>query len=247
MRSSYVVLAIVLAGCGQHEPAPAGADGAMPWDLLTTAVDAAQPSDLSVASAYGPILFVHGISGSADDFGAMIDRFTAAGWPKELLFAHTFADPKWGCNVDNAAQISGWVDEVRTKTGADKITIIAHSMGTLSSRFYLERLGGGAKVASYVTLGGMHHGLASACSPDFPFKPCVWTEICSTGAFVADLNTDPMLSGPLHWVSIYGTGDTTVPNDSSILTGAIMVAVPGATHMGLLAEQPGYDAARASL
>jgi hypothetical protein len=87
-------------------------------------------------------------------------------------------------------------------------------------------------VNTYATLGGMHHGLTSSCSPDFPFKPCIWDEICSTGEYVADLNADPATPAPLHWISIYGTGDTIVPNSSSQLDGAEWVVMPGVEHYG---------------
>ena len=110
--------------------------------------------------------------------------------------------------------------------------LVAHSMGTLSSRYYLKDLGGTARVRRYVTLGGMHHGLSSACSPDFPFKPCVWDEICARGEFVAALNADPATPGPTEWVSIYGTADSTIPNSSSILDGAENIAVEGVEHDG---------------
>jgi hypothetical protein len=87
----------------------------------------------------------------------------------------------------------------------------------------------------------MHHGLDSSCSPDFPFKPCVWDEICSSGEYVADLNEAPATPGPMHWISIYGTADTIVPNESSKLAGAEWVEMPGIEHYGPggLNEDPG--------
>lgn len=198
------------------------------------------PSDAAVQTRL-PILFVHGINGSAADFDAMIARFVAAGWPASSLAAHTFTDPAWGCNVDNAMAIATWAAELKAATGAPQIDVVAHSMGTLSSRYFEKNLGGSAMTRNYVTLGGMHHGLSTSCSPDFPFKPCVWTEICSTGAFVAQLNQAPGTPGPAHWTSIYGSADTTVPNTSSMLVGADNFPVNGVDHVGLLTEQAAFD------
>ena len=40
----------------------------------------------------------------------------------------------------------------------DEIYFVAHSMGTLSSRYFVKNLGGTELVNTYVTLGGLHHG-----------------------------------------------------------------------------------------
>ena len=54
----------------------------------------------------------------------------------------------------------------------------------------------------------------------------------ATGDFVTQLNEDPATPGELAWVSIYGTADTTVPNDSSHLDGAENIAIEGVEHSG---------------
>ncbi|MEQ1568846.1 MAG: alpha/beta fold hydrolase [Myxococcota bacterium] len=179
-----------------------------------------------------PVVFVHGINGSADNWSEVIAHLIEAGWPADRLYARTFDDPEWGCNVDNAATIDAWVGAVLAETGAPKVHLVAHSMGTLSSRYYVKNLGGTEVVRTYATLGGMHHGLTSSCSPDFPFKPCVWDEICATGEFVTQLNDAPSTPGELNWVSLYGTADETVPNDSSYLEGAENIRIEGVEHDG---------------
>ena len=105
-------------------------------------------------------------------------------------------------------------------------------MGTLSSRTFVKNLGGTHFINTYATLGGMHHGLASSCSPPFPFKPCVWTEICQTDVFVGQLNEPPSTPGDVHWVSIYSTTDETIPVTSAELPGAENIAVEGVDHSG---------------
>jgi triacylglycerol lipase len=179
-----------------------------------------------------PVLFVHGINGAAENWDSTRDHLAEDGWPADQLYARTFADPEWGCNNDNADTIDQWVGAILDETGAEQLTLVAHSMGTLSSRYYLKNLGGTDLVNRYVTLGGMHHGLLSSCSPDFPFKPCVWDELCATGEFVAQLNAPPATPGDLEWISIYGTADDTVPNASSELDGAENIAIAGVTHDG---------------
>lgn len=230
------VLVLELAACADA-PRPGSDDSSTPD--APPATDAPVTTDALVARV--PILFIHGVNGSAANFDAMRARFEARGWPASHLVARTFDDPAWGCNVDNAATIATWVEELKATTGAAQIDLVAHSMGTLSSRYFVKNLEGTASTRTYVTLGGMHHGLASSCSPDFPLKPCIWSEICSTGAYVAQLDEAPATPGPTRWISIYGSADDTIPNSSSMLTGADNILVDGADHMGLLEEQPAFD------
>jgi len=189
-----------------------------------------------------PVVFVHGVNGGSANYATMIGRLIADGWPEDFLFAFDAADPAWGCNVDNAEAIHLLVEHVMAVTGEGRIDLVAHSMGTLSSRYYVKNLGGQDRVNTYVTLGGMHHGLTSPCWS--PVRPCIWEELCATGAFIAQLNADPATPGELNWVSIYGTADSTVPNSSSQLDGAENIALEGVEHdgaNGLLERIEAYD------
>jgi pSer/pThr/pTyr-binding forkhead associated (FHA) protein len=61
-----------------------------------------------------------------------------------------------------AAAIDEW--QRRSSDAARPITIIAHSMGSLVSRYYVEHLGGKEKVERMIFLGGPHHGAPKAIS-----------------------------------------------------------------------------------
>ena len=50
------------------------------------------------------------------------------------------------------------VNEIKAATGAAKVDIITHSMGGLSSRYYIKNLGGAANVDDWVSLAGPNHG-----------------------------------------------------------------------------------------
>lgn len=91
---------------------------------------------------------------------------------------------------------------------------------SLCSRYFMNNLGGLELVNTYVTMGGMNHGLSSPCwAPEF-LNVCVWLELCRSGDFIEELNEGEETPGDIHWVSIYGTEDSTVPNSSSRLNGA---------------------------
>ncbi len=160
----------------------------------------------------------------------MMTRLVADGWPRERLFAVDFADPSWGCNADNAETLRVRVAEILAATGAERVLVVAHSMGTLSSRFYLKNLGGRDVVRTYLTLGGMHHGLSSPCLNPLPV--CVWQELCENGSYVQALNEAPATPGPTRWVSIYSRSDEEVPPESAHLDGAENIEFDGVAHSG---------------
>lgn len=177
-----------------------------------------------------PVVFVHGINGGSEDFAVMLDRLVADGWPKDRLSAIDYPDPSWGCNVDNANTLKAHVEAFLAKTGAAKIDLVAHSMGSLSSRKFMRDLGGAAVVNTYVTLGGPHHGVPKACLNPLPV--CVWNELCGSKPYLTELNTPPLTPGPAIWVSIFSHDDDTVPSDSSPLEGAENIAFDGVDHDG---------------
>ena len=94
-------------------------------------------------------MFIHGLNGSSAEYQVMIDRLIDDGWPAEYLRAIDFADPQWGCNLDNADAIAAAVSSLIADTGEPRIDIVAHSMGTLSSRYFLKNLGGTELVAHF--------------------------------------------------------------------------------------------------
>jgi triacylglycerol esterase/lipase EstA (alpha/beta hydrolase family) len=50
------------------------------------------------------------------------------------------------------------VERLRTRTGADTVHIIGHSLGGLVARYFVQRLGGHQTVGALVTLGTAHGG-----------------------------------------------------------------------------------------
>ena len=218
------------ADSGQLDSRPADAtlpapDSATDQDLLVDAPTADLPP-----AGRDPVILVHGVNGSSANYKVMLQRLVQDGWPQADLITLDYPDPKWGCNLDNAKTLQHLVQQVLKKTGRARVDLVAHSMGTLSSRYYIKNLGGSKQVNTYVTLGGMHHGLDSPCMS--PLNVCVWKELCSSGPFMTQLNKAPATPGKLRWVSIYGTADKTVPNKSSQLTGAENIKLQGVEHAG---------------
>ncbi|MHA2251783.1 MAG: esterase/lipase family protein [Candidatus Kariarchaeaceae archaeon] len=108
-----------------------------------------------------PVLFLHGWGGISFVWRDLIKIFETDGWPSHLLYAYDF-DNGSSCtvqsNINNAQKIQQWVDEILDETGAEKIDLVGHSMGGLSSRYYIKFLGGIDKVDDYVSISTPQHG-----------------------------------------------------------------------------------------
>jgi phospholipase A1 len=101
-------------------------------------------------------------------YQALIDDLTACGFSEA---AHTLIVAAYDWRKDNALaaqKLADQIDAVRNRHGdAVKIILVAHSMGGLVGRFYLEsgqfnNRPGFAKVTQLITLGTPHNGAALA-------------------------------------------------------------------------------------
>lgn len=129
----YIFAVFFLPGCD-----PSGTNGC----------DDSVPND---ADGIRPIVFVHGMAGSGDQFQAQALRFASNGYPEDYFtgFDHnTVSDPGRQQRLDTT------IDEVLQKTGADKVDLVGHSMGTGISQKYLSDPSHAAKVAHYVNVDG---------------------------------------------------------------------------------------------
>lgn len=111
-----------------------------------------------------PVIFVHGwvLGYGLTPWDTMKDYLVKNGWPANRLFEIYFTDPIWASNVTNAQELSSFVDWVLKVTGAKKVDLVCHSMGGLSSRYYIKFLGGTSKVDTYVAIGTPQHGTIMA-------------------------------------------------------------------------------------
>lgn len=102
-----------------------------------------------------PIVFVHGGAGSAQQFESQAMRFASNGWPVDLMFAFEYDSTFGTQNMSMViARLDAFVDSVLAQTGADKVYLMGHSLGTTVSQTYLAAPSRAAKVAKYVNIDG---------------------------------------------------------------------------------------------
>jgi triacylglycerol lipase len=187
------------------------------------------------AAERDPVIFVHGYKGGAWNWNEMIADFKADGWSGSRLFAMSYDITQ--SNKTTAAQLRDLVNSVRAQTGAAKVDIVAHSMGSLSSRWYIKFLGGTSYVDQWVSLGGPNHGtnLTPACS--WLITSCA--EMASSSSFLRDLNADDETPGSVRYQTYWSSCDELVnPDSSTIVSGATNTNVGCIEHAWLLVSNP---------
>ncbi len=165
-----------------------------------------------------PVLFVHGSGLSSTTWNRMINEFINLGYPPEYLYAIDLV-PTGGANVpaagffispaaelllvqaNNAAKDAGY-----TGPPHQRLDLIGHSMGAVSSRWYTAKLRPD-RVRAWISLAGANHGTNTLC--DYPttdgnIEMCPAFATSSTqNAVQVDLNGTP--TAPLDETP-YGIG-----------------------------------------
>ncbi len=159
-------------------------------------------------------MLLHGLGATADtNWSSIGPKLKAAGY---CVFALTYGmDERTrgffyrpGGTISarrSAPEIGAFVDRVLSATGAGQVDFVGHSEGTVTPRWYLERLGGAAKVDKYVALTPLWRGtevggtalLRDAAGPlglavvaGFNQFCAFCTEALRGSAFLNDLNAD---------------------------------------------------------
>lgn len=155
------------------------------WRTAAAGVVAAALAGCNLLSAgagedYGktPVLFVHGRGLSSHSFSAMIEGLRARGYPPSFLRAIDLV-PNDAPNIRTAEQqiapyVERFLDEVNAQLRQSgqslppktRVDIVAHSMGSVSSRWYAAKLRPD-RVATWISIAGPNHGSNPNC-PGLP-------------------------------------------------------------------------------
>lgn len=163
---------------------------------LLTGACTAQPV---MAAQREPVILVHGWHGAATDFDQMKTALQQAGYP---TYAITLPGDE---NVANAQAIRNLVDQVRQEHGGAKVSLVGHSMGGLSARYYLKFLGGADKTLSYVSMGTGQLGYWPACL----LQPTQGGQMCPTSTFIKQLNSGDPTPDPVRYTLLTSSLDET--------------------------------------
>lgn len=102
-----------------------------------------------------PILFIHGILHNRATFAWIVQRLALQGWRefREMNLMTTFHTiPRM------AEQVGEAVDNLRRRYRVPQVDIIAHSLGGIIARYFIQLEGGDGSVRNLITLGTPHGG-----------------------------------------------------------------------------------------
>ncbi|GAA1904747.1 triacylglycerol lipase [Streptomyces sodiiphilus] len=188
-----------------------------------------------------PVVFVHGFSGKSGQFSTMTANFRANGYSDDQL--HVFGYNSFQSNVTIARELSDYIDEVLRKTGASKVDIVTHSMGGLSSRYYIKYLGGADRVDDWVSLGGPNNGTVIAGFCNLLITSC--REMSTGSSFLKNLNAGDPTPGNVTYTTFRSPCDLVIiPGSSTVLSGADNRQTACLGHIGMISNTGVINAVR---
>jgi hypothetical protein len=132
-----------------------------PAEFSLNALDPIRRSLLaSDAEAAGtPILLVHGMVDNRSIFTFLRRALRRCGFGRVSTLNYSV----FTSDVRTAARELGErVEALCAETGYDRVHVVGHSMGGVIARYYVQRLGGDARVHTVVTMGSPHGGTEAA-------------------------------------------------------------------------------------
>ena len=183
-----------------------------------------------VEAAGTPILLIHGLVDNRSIFALLRRQLRRRGFGRVWTMNYR----PWTADVRDAArQLGSSIEAICEQTGYERIHVVGHSMGGLIARYYVQRLGGDARVHTLVSLGTPHNGTRAATL--IPRGVC--QQLTPGSDLVTELKA-PVESCQTRFVSFWSDIDALiVPKQSARLEhpdlSARNILVRGVGHMSL--------------
>jgi triacylglycerol lipase len=167
---------------------------------VTTASSLSAKNAASALAHPNPVLLVHGFQDDAKKMQWMAHALQREGW---TVLTPTLSPS--GGQVGNeilAQQLSDFIEaNVPHDTRCD---LVAFSMGGIVCRYYLQRLGGVARVDHFVAISAPEHGTwwANTCPAELLRWPGV-AQLRPGSAFLRDLNSDAQVLDRVRFTTIW--------------------------------------------
>ncbi|MEU2962331.1 esterase/lipase family protein [Streptomyces albidoflavus] len=165
LRAAALELSVLVAHLALY---PTGLADERPADEADPAGPSASASPRLPLAPPPPIVLLHGFADNRSVFVLLRRALLrdADGTARRRTVVSLNYSPLT-CDIRAAAESLGrHVEEVRRRTGADRVDVVGHSLGGLIARYHVQRLGGDAVVRTLVTLGTPHSGTRVARPAD---------------------------------------------------------------------------------
>ena len=193
----------------------------MPFPRLFGRAGSRRPANAPATS----VLLLHGYICNSGIWASMRRFLEANGVP---AYTHDL-EPVYAGIDDYVPGLARRIEDICRATGAQRLVVVAHSMGGLAARACLSARGSD-RVAKLITLGTPHHGTRTAPMGLGPNA----RQMEPGSAWLESLARAESLGIPVLITSIYSSDDNVVvPQDSSVLDQARNVRLSGIGHVSL--------------
>jgi triacylglycerol esterase/lipase EstA (alpha/beta hydrolase family) len=274
VATSAVAVAVALASV-LAVPARAATKLPVNYDFIAGATAAALAPDTPPPGANNwscqltaahpdPVILVHGTFANMDDNWQAASPLLADNGYCVYAFNYGGASstsPIQGTGeiAASAAQLAAFVNTVLARTGAAKVDLVGHSQGGMMPRYYINFLGGAAKVSDFVALAPSNYGttldglteLASLLGASSAINGTL-SEVCEAcveqeqgSAFLAGLNAAPTAPGVRYTVIESVDDEVVTPYTNAFLPAAANVSnvtvqnqcvLDGSDHLEIAAD-----------
>jgi triacylglycerol esterase/lipase EstA (alpha/beta hydrolase family) len=180
------------------------------WLILGASYGATHEGRWRVPGRRHPVVLLHGFAMNHTSWAWVGRRLAARGIGP--LYGTSYFSPQ--PVRYSARHLGAFIERVIAREDAARVDIVAHSLGGLVARYYIERLGGARRVARLVTIGSPHRGTALG---RFGLVP-VARELAAGSALLGELGAP---SPEVSYTSVWSRADAiVVPPESSSLAPA---------------------------
>jgi triacylglycerol esterase/lipase EstA (alpha/beta hydrolase family) len=184
-------------------------------------------ADPVAAPGRRPLLLVHGVGVNDGVWLALRRNLSRRGFGP--VYTINYGPPLAGIE-HFARQLDARIEAICAATGAERVALIAHSMGGLVARAYLRRFGA-TRIEQLITIGTPHHGSMLART----FAGRCLAQMRPASRWLADINHDESAPPPVPITSIWSRHDSMVaPQASAELRCARNIPLVGIGHNALL-------------
>lgn len=211
------------------------------WWVVGASYEVAVEGEGTATGRRHPVVLLHGFAMNRTNWIWLGRRLARRGIGP--LYGTTYFSPQ---SVRRSARhLARFVDDVCRRERCHRVDIVAHSLGGVVARYYIERLDGADKVSRLVTIGSPHSGTKIAAFG--LFIPSA-VETRANSAFYADLGPLSRRDG-LEYTSVWSRADAVIepPESSSIAPVGRDVVFDDLGHLSLLLSPRVLDAIAARL
>jgi triacylglycerol esterase/lipase EstA (alpha/beta hydrolase family) len=206
------------------------------WMVIGASYAAAVEGEGVASGGRHPVVLLHGLAMNRTNWVWVGSRLAKRGIGP--LYATSYFSPQ---SVRRSAlHLSRFVERVLAREDAHHVDIVAHSLGGVVARYYIERLDGQRRVGRLVTIASPHRGTILG---RLGFVPSA-KELTHGSGFLADLGDPSNLAPGVAYTSIWSRADAIVvpPESASIAPAGEDRVFDDLGHLSLLLSPRVLDA-----